>query len=84
MVKHLAAKEKDRVRKLAGQRTTGAEVARIMACEREARGETPLHASVIYRFLEGTTHKAGVTDNRGRAKRLSRQDIRKLQNARRL
>jgi len=75
MVKHLTDKEKDRIRTLAGrQKKSPTEVARVLADERRARGETPTDPSNIYRFLRGETYKLGKPEKRGRPAAKAKDD----------
>lgn len=80
----LTAKEQEQIKKWAGHdKMKGSKIINMLNKNREGRGDTPVEKSTVYRFLRGETHVRGAPETRGRPNILTRQDIRKLQQARR-
>ena len=49
---------------------------------REKKSFHKVNKSAVYRYLQGVTHRRGVTEARGRKKILARRDVLKLDQAR--
>ena len=80
----LTFKEQEKIQKWSGHdKMKGSKILALLNSTREARGETPIEKSTVDRFIRGETHVRGAPEMRGRPNQLTRQDIRKLQQARR-
>jgi hypothetical protein len=80
----LTEKEQEQIKVWAGHgKMKGSEILAKLNSKREARGETLIEKSTVYRFIRGETHVRSASETRGRPNQLRRQDIRKLQEARR-
>ena len=49
--------------------------------ERRKKNMREVEMGAVYRYAKGVTHKRGVVEARGRKRSLSRQDVRKLDQA---
>ena len=84
MVKHLTPSEQDLVDKVARKKKGSVrEALAAVNGERRKRGEEPLTRSPVYRYVTGRTHTRDSEEKRGRAKTLTKRDVKKLLAARR-
>ena len=82
MPRHLSASDLGRMATWAGQGRTPIQIHAILSRSRVRRGLVPPNLTTIRRALRGATHKRGIRETRGRKSKLTPEQLRRLNLAR--